>query len=527
MKRNKFITLFLTALLSLSMVACGTYQTNSGGGSSQSSASSSNGQGAGDEQGVASTVRLFYYVNGVRTPYLNAGDIQAIWRGENSLYNATFDESGKATVYNLDGNYQVCLSGIPDGYTYNPNAPEHKTTNSIRNIEIDLYEVIVPKSKGTHMYNDYIVLNKEVKNEANPVVYRVTLEKESSRVHCQYSPPSKGLYSVESWVDVQNQTIDPNIDVYSGSFAAKYFGYVLEDGGVSQGYTSNFKHVVDILEDEIGNDFSFAVWAGVKNNKYPVNVDFVVQCDGEPPRQRSKAEMVVPKEKLYLQKNYNQTDTTKPLYKFVTADVDGDAGRKLFDGTMYAFNEQTGFYHVYDPKVYKGYSETYTDGTFSQTFADGYGPILYAEITPDKDGLYPFLDFYYPPGTPMPPKPSDGVPMSISNCELMSNELTLAGGKKNYRFFINGWSGLHDSDNFWVEKLTEEQKKEYSKINGYAAYVNNEHCYAVTKELQQFLLEFSQTKEFFADGEGRAEDYGYDALENDQWLFACRYYKKI
>ena len=46
-------------------------------------------------------------------------------------------------------------------------------------------------------------------------------------------------------------------------------------------------------------------------------------------------------------------------------------------------------------------------------------------------------------------------------------------------------------------------------------------------EIKTFLQDFSEGKEFFADGEGRGEDYGYDALQEDQWLFACWYYEPI
>ena len=518
MNWKRLLTLSLSVTLCLSMFACGEYQ-DGGTSSNHSSTEQSGGTGETEENKEnPSTVKIFYYVNGKRTLYKNAQGISAIWRGENALHHAEFDENGTATVYNLDGDYRVTLSGLPDGYTYNPNAENYVATNYNRNVEIDLYDVIIPRGKGTDMYTDYIVLSDETKNAVNPYVYRVTVESASTRIHCQFSPPSQGVYSVESWVDVQEQKIDPNVDVYTGSFASKYFSHTLEDGGVSKGYTSNFKHEVEIIKEEIGNDFSFAVFAGVKNDKYPVTIDFVVQCDGEPIRSPSKAEMVVPKQLSGLAKNYS-----KSLYKIKNAESK-NGPRFLFDATKYAYNEETGYYHVYNKEEYKGYYETYTDGSKSEVFADGYGPILYAEIRTDDNGLYPFMDYYYPPGVPAP-TPEYGTPMGISNCELMSNELTLAKGKKNYRFFINGWNGLHDSDQWWIDQLSKEEISKYSKMAGYASYANNDCFYPVTSELQIFLQEFSQAKEFFADGEGRAEDYGYDATEEAQWLFACRYYQ--
>ena len=505
------------------MVSCGEYHPADGtsGGSNRPPQSSESSSGGDDENKEnPSTVKMYYYVNGKRTLYKNPENISAIWRGENSLHHAEFDENGTATVYGLDGNYQVTLSGIPEGYTYNPNAAAHKTTNYDRDIEIDLYDVIVPKSKGTDMYNDYILLSDETKNAVNPYVYRVTLESETSRVHCQFSPPSSGLYSVESWVDVQEQKINPSIDVYNGSFAFKTYSHTLEDGGASDGYISNFKHEVDITTDEIGNDFSFAVFAGVKNNKYPVTIDFVVQCDGEPIRQRIPAKMMVPTETLYQQPNYSKND-----YKIVTADVEGSGGRRLFDGTMYKWNEETGFYHVYDVDKYKGYTETYADGT-SQMFADGYGPILYAEVVPNEDvdgedGLNPFLPPYTPPGSTI------GIPISFSNVESVGNSnLTLSSATENYKLFIEGWDALVSVGYAWIDTLSADEVKKYSQVKGYATYVNNDCYYGVTEELKDFIQKYSTTQELFADGEGRAEDNGYDALEQDQWLFACKYYVK-
>ena len=152
--------------------------------------------------------------------------------------------------------------------------------------------------------------------------------------------------------------------------------------------------------------------------------------------------------------------------------------------------------------------------------------LVYAEVKTDDDGLYPFMDYYYPPGVPAF-TPEYGTPMGISTCELMSNELTLANGKKNYRFFINGLNGLHNSDQWWIDQLSADDLAKYSKVTGYANQTNRDCFYPVTSELKQFLQEFCQAKEYFADGEGRGEDYGYDSTEESQWLFACRYYELI
>ena len=519
MNKKSILTLILSFIMSSTFCACGQYHTTQGGGNGGTSTSQGGGNG-GDEQGVPSTVTLYYYVNGVRKLYKNPKNITAIWRGENELHHAQFEKTGVATVYDLDGDYKVTLSGLPEKYTYNPNAITNITTNNSRNIEIELYDVIIPEGGGTDMYQDYIVLSDETKYAVNPYVYRVTVESASSRVHCQFSPPSSGKYSVESWVDVQSQEINPNLDVYTGSFASKYYSHMLDGGGASEGYTTNFLHEVDITESEVGNDFSFAVFAGVKNDRYPVIIDFVVLYNGEPIRQQITSEMIVPKEFNGKAKDYDKT-----MYKREHSYVDNN-GRKLLDGSRFKYNEQTGYYHLYDIELYKGYQETYVGGEKSVVFDDGYGPILHAEMRTDSDGLYPFLDFYYPPGVPAF-TPEYGTPIGFDTCEVGTKELTLAGGKKNYRLFVRGWSALVASGDAWITTLSSTEVQKYNNVGGYAPYSNADCGYPVNEEIKTFLQDFSEGKEFFADGEGRGEDYGYDALQEDQWLFACWYYEPI
>ena len=65
---------------------------------------------------------------------------------------------------------------------------------------------------------------------------------------------------------------------------------------------------------------------------------------------------------------------------------------------------------------------------------------------------------------------------------------------------------------------------------GYANFVNSDGVYAVTAELKHFLQSFSVTQRMFADGNGWVEEnptIKVDATEDDQWLFACGYYKPI
>jgi hypothetical protein len=62
---------------------------------------------------------------------------------------------------------------------------------------------------------------------------------------------------------------------------------------------------------------------------------------------------------------------------------------------------------------------------------------------------------------------------------------------------------------------------------GYADVVNRDGKFPVTPELKDFLQEYSISQLLFRDGNGWVEEnpnIKVDAMEDDQWLFACGYY---
>ena len=96
---------------------------------------------------------------------------------------------------------------------------------------------------------------------------------------------------------------------------------------------------------------------------------------------------------------------------------------------------------------------------------------------------------------------------------------------RNYKLFIEGYAHLPDD---WIYP----HYVNYPGQKGYYDYVNTDGCYPVTQELKRFLMEFSLSQRYFNDGNGFAEGgedgsgyYGMKASEDDQWLFACGYFK--
>ncbi|MBE6585092.1 MAG: hypothetical protein E7645_01040 [Ruminococcaceae bacterium] len=452
---------------------------------------------AGDDDSFSVTLTL----NG--EPFVPSEEepLNAQWTDGFSFHAATFDENGKATISGLDGDYQVTLSSVPEGLAYNPNV--HTADNINRHIEIPLYEIIKTRGDGSDEYH-CISLN-------TPGVYQVTLNGPRDKVFYEFRPLENGQYSVESWMDVTANSINPRLDVYTGTFAAKWFAYELDDGGAASQYTKNFCHNVKISDEEIGNVFTFAVKSDTRDNKYPVTVTFVVQFNGGFSWDRTKATLILPTENFKHAPDYD-----KNLYDFVGAEI-SMGSFSLFDGDRFALNEEDGYYHLID------------EATGKPT-----GPILFAKIS----------------------QPCRFFDDAFTAIEYRGNKaLTVSNNTENYKLFIEGWSAMMsmgqsmDMGYFcavncpcWTkgecpgacvegcENCTEQCTPcppEAIGASGYAGYCNTDGCYPVTEELKEFLQKYSISQLLFRDGQGFVETHESIkafATEADQWLFACGYY---
>ena len=410
-------------------------------------------------------------------PFTEAQGITAQWTDDYSYYTAPFNENGEAAVEGLDGDYRVTLSALPEGFTYNPNV--HVATNNNREIEIELYRAVVPEGNGHGLYVSEGCMQISTTN-----MYRVTLNNADDIIYIQFSPRKSGTYTVESWVDVTAQQINPICEVYHGSSAYKIWAKTLEDGGVSEGYTTNFKHTVEIADEQIGQDFTFAVHANVKNNAYPVTLDFAIQLDGQFYLDHIESTMIIPQFN-FANANVPTYDSSQYVLRSIAEAMRGECG-KVFDGSKFKYNEETGFYHRYDAET------------------DTYGEVLFAYIT----------------------SPCPYVDKSLYNIEDDGNKsLTVSSGTENYKLFIQGYATLAQMGYHWIDSLTTAEKKMYANVLGYAGYVNGDGVYPVTAELKDFLQKFSISSMYFADGNGWVETQsGMYALEEDQWLFACCLY---
>lgn len=502
---KKLICLLMATLLAVSAVACGTYNgplDEVGGEVNTSADTTPVTEAETSDEDYSVQLRL-------EGESFSPGELEifAQWTDGFSFHTARVDETGKAAVGGLDGDYRVSLSNIPAGLSYNPNA--YTADNDNRHIVIDLYRLDKVGRGGDDLYK-CIRLTKTG-------MYQVEITSPNHVVYFELAPTSNGLYNVESWMDVIANNVNPKIDVYSGTVAAKYFAYTLDDGGVSSHYTKNFKYEFKISDEGISTGgqqvFTFGIKCDAKEaSAYPIKVNFVVEKNGTNPGGRDQSTLMVPANPdIYTDEQYAYLAAHPPKGKFVGMEVKKD-GYMAFDGDYYGYNEETGFYHRINEET----------GKFD-------GPVIYAAI----GEACRFID----------------VP--FTNIEDPGNKaLTVSLGKENYKLFIEGFDSMVRKNYFCVAtcpcrtsgvnggacKVSAKCQNCHPECNacpdeayGHKGYADVYSLCPVTQELKDFLQKLSVAQRYVFDGMGIVDgndDVKVSSNDADQWMFACGYYSE-
>ena len=514
---KKIIALVLICACLASLISCGEYRPAGGiGGSGNNRPGGNSGNSTLDDDPTNDfTVQLC--LNG--QPFSPATAVNVYWNDGYNVHIAPVDESGFAVIDGLDGDYNVTLSSVPNGYAYDSNA--YTTNNDNRNIVIDMYDLNMLRGSGDSLDNVYLL--------SDTGVYTVTVNSEEEFNYIRFAPQKNGTYTVESWVSIVEDEVSPICLAYLGSSHYVYGEYKVTDVGECGSYTRNFIHTVQIADENISSSgggsvtFTFAVGAETKSGVYPVNLTFAVKRNGDFDIEREEQVVMMP---------------THDWSGFDFASFNALAGGEivgaetLYPGTTdsYAFDEDCykiwsvseggdGVYHVYDLEKYP---ET-----------NGYGPILVAYITEPCR--------FFPNG-------ADGNKVSFTTIEDAGNNALVIQSKYNYRLFIKGFSALAAAGYYCTsdclchldgstpvcpigctecDEGCNQATAEEMAAKGYADLVNHDGVVPVTAELREFLQRYvSNSFYYFADGEGRIEEfYGIDSYEDSQWLFACGYYK--
>lgn len=450
--------------------------------------------------------------------------INVYWNDGYNIHIAPIGNDGVARIDGLDGDYNVTLSTAPSGYSYDPNA--YVATNDNRNIIIDMYDSGAINAKETSLYGAIRVNTTGV--------YTVTIEEDDLDVnedgkrvdvaYFEFAPQTNGVYTIESWVNVVDDDVNPVCLAYLGSAQYKYGEYRVTDVGACGSYTRNFVHTVKIAEENISSAgsqvFTFGITAETKSGVYPATFTFAIKRDGGFDLNRTQKTMVAPK----FDWSGFDFDAFEALAggKIVGAEMPygGVVGNTLvFDQRNFKVWEKSqggdGIYHVYDEDKYAS--------------TGGYGPMLVAYInTRTKYIDQPFILIE----------------------SLGSAYLTVENGTLNYKQFIEGWEKVatdgyycvfncpcHGGKNDGKPKacppsctscLSQCSKcpEELMGKDGYSQWSNSDGVAPVTPELAECLQKLAIKHVYFADGEGTIDGgnkiYAY---EDSQWLFACGYYE--
>ncbi len=369
--------------------------------------------------------------------------VTARWTNETSINTADFDSTGVAKVKGLKGDYKVTLSGLPAGYTYDPNI--YTATYSYRDLSIIILKLTSYTGTGSDKYQNIITLN-------STGIYRATLTKAGQTIYFQYAPSFNGVYSFTSILDITADEVNPILDVYHGSFAWKPEKptETIDGGGSSGLYTKNFRWSITHGSEHNGNVYAFGIRAtSIKPSAFPITVDLILERDGQFTTPVTEYEVIEAKEinGVYANLPAGTWHSVKEL----------SADNRLLDGNKVKYNTADGYWHVYDSAT------------------DTFGETLYAKITvptfDDPDANNEFTNTMVT--LRLVVRDPDGKKDENGN---------VIYHYKNYTNFIRG-------------------------AGGYAQYVNGDGMYPVTMELKTFLQEFAGCNSYFKDGEGMAEDY--------------------
>ena len=516
---RRIISLLLAVSLLLSFAACGEYNPpvdNGAVDTDKEDNGSSNTPSGGTEQRGEPFVATVVLNGKPYTPPTVTDDSLAMkvrWTDGKTYHTANVGGDGKAECYGLDGEYSLTLLNLPDGYTYDPNI--YVADNDNREVVIELLKLSSARGEGNDVY-------KCIKLSGTGV-YRAEITYAGQEVFYEFSPTRAGVYRIESMIAVSDEMYDPVLDIYNGSSQYKVRDKRIEGGGSSGTYTTNFKYVVQLGEEFVGNDYTFAIMLEGKDATYPTYVDFIVSYEGHYVYEGITSNFVYPssipnRDFSTWYDNYltylaaNRTEYGDSDYKMAYTVIDG---KRVFDQTGYKLNPDDGYYHVYDEEKYAEYG--------------GWGPILYANIS---------IETYC-------------ISVPFTEVESTQKNLTLSNGTENYKLFIEGFDALISTavSYFCIQGCkclatnggvcpTENRcttctddcrhiPAKYVGQRGYADIAVSGRC-PVTEELKDFLHKYCERHTLFSDGDGIAETIGdgYYAFEDSMWLFACGYYTK-
>ncbi len=461
---KKLFSLIIILVIALSTIACGEYKGIQKPNTPPTQPPAPSG-GTNDGDNYFSVKLIFE-----EEQFLETDGIEVVWSDSQSLHTATFGEDGIAKVKGLDGDYNVTLQGL-SGYMYDPNI--YHANNDTPDITIEIFEHNTTKGKGNDKYNE-IVLNRVGG-------YTVEITSKTKTVWFSFSPSKAGVYIIETIADINANVINPKFTVIEGlNSQYKENSTLVDDGGTSSYYTRNPSFVCNVDKSNIGGEKTFGISATHRDDVYPITVNFLIRRVGTyeyPATEKTQiyADMTDLNARGVINDEYlmdGATGTNPGTLTYPEIPIEGTRYTR-FDGDMWKLHPEQGIYRRY-------YADT-----------DTWGEILYVHVIK----RHRFFALH------------EGQEIHFQNVQGVGNAaLTVSDGTEDYTPFIDQYAG----------KIT-----------------NKYGVYPVTEEMQIFLQKFAVSQRYYMDGNGWAETTAEGELghriystEQDQWLFACCYFKK-
>lgn len=399
-------------------------------------------------------------------------DICAIFQNDVSTTEVPIDDFYGTCEFKGDGDYNVHLSAVPEGYTYNPNEnivdPQHT------DLIIDLYPIqSFDGGNGSDEYENAYDISRIG-------YYKVELDSVNDIKYFHFLPTQSGEYSIESIVDVYADEVDPNGIRYSGTEQYLGVGEEFLDGGVSLegGFTTNFKFSITFDATELNVARPFSISAENKYNTYPCTVYFKIEYVDDYNKGPTFNPTVVEPKEASIDVTPTQTGTFHWL-----SDLNGG----VLDVRNCKYNEDDGFWYYVDPQT-------------------GEEHVLVCLVDLINKSLPSFGGNF-----------AEAIQRVPTYFCLVADD----GTRLCYDYFLRSEGPLYNEDGSVFD---------YQGIC-YLDYANDDGMVKVTNELMEFFQLLSNNKEFFKDGEGWIETQTnsngerISAGQEDQWLFACGYYE--
>lgn len=405
-------------------------------------------------------------------PYTPGKTLKARWSAidGSSIHEAAFNDDGIAEIDGLDGDYKVTLVDLPDDVTYDPQG--YSADNNNKHTVIDILSINrTNHSTGSGLLDGITTVSTGTYRAIIDSPWNGALNQYSEVfegiVFYQFAPKQAGWYSVESFIDITSNDVNPILEHYFSSTQFKNWNTRMDSGGSASTYSKNFRFEIELDKNDIGNVWAFGIHAESKKGTYPIQIDFTIKYEGEyvaPVPDYVKVETNGP----YGDPGETPAGTFRYNYKDTN---------NMLRGSRFKLNPDDGFYYLYDEINYAK--------------NNGFGPKLYAKINQKNEVLILSHGFV----TNFDGDDDDG---SISLAIEFRDPF-------DYNRFI-----YKDYSNF---------------IETYDKYCNTDGVHPVNEELKQFLQDWAVQGEYFRDGNGWAEiGVGLASSYGDQWLFACGYY---